>query len=384
MTRGLITGGVEKALLAMLARMPYDEVDVDLFVCELGGELERDLPLPVRLAPLLTVHPRDAYRHPGAALAKAAAMARVKMTRPSFAKECRLSARMLLPLPRAYDIAVSYHAPNTVPVFYTLDRVRAARKILWLHGDLESNGGLTPLLLRAHERYDAFCAVSRAVQSSFLAAHPARERDVTLFYNFVDEETILRQSQQGDTFPPGFEGLQILSIGRLARQKGFDIAVRAASRLRDDPAVPPFRWTVLGEGEERAALTRQIAAAGLQEVFFLPGNAANPYRYLRDCDLYVQPSRTEGYCLTLSEARVLRKPIVVNDFPAAHEQIEDGVTGYIVPIEQSGAALASRVASLLTDPAARERASAALSRVPPQTDALLREVFELPPKKSEP
>ena len=62
----------------------------------------------------------------------------------------------------------------------------------------------------------------------------------------------------------------------------------------------------------------------------LLGNQKNPYPYFKQCDLYVQTSRFEGYCLTLAEARCFNKPIVTTDFIGANEQIIDGENGFIV------------------------------------------------------
>ena len=64
------------------------------------------------------------------------------------------------------------------------------------------------------------------------------------------------------------------------------------------------------------------------------GAKSNPYPYIAKADIYVQPSRHEGYCLTLAEAKCLAKPIVTTNFIGAYEQIEDGYTGFIVGCDE--------------------------------------------------
>ena len=93
-----------------------------------------------------------------------------------------------------------------------------------------------------------------------------------------------------------------------------------------------FRWYVVGEGEKRESLQRQIEEAGIGDRVVLLGQKLNPYPFFRQCDIYVQPSRWEAFCLTVAEAKVFCKPMVVTDFVGAREQIQDGETGLIVPL----------------------------------------------------
>ncbi len=354
-TRKLITGGVERALIAMLRHIPYDRVQVDLYVESNGGELFHELPAEVHVEELATVHPKDARRHPLAVAGKAFCMARLHCGKPPFIRQCRLQSWMYLPTKKRYDLAISYHAPNTAPVFYVIDRMRADRKVLWLHGDLETNAGLTPLAMRYHSRYDWVFAVSADALDSFLRVHPDFEGRVSLFHNFVDADGIRAKAACGPTFDDGFAGFRILSVGRLSPQKGFDIAVRVCERLRERIG-DSFRWYLCGEGEQRVELERMIDEAGLSERIVLLGNRENPYGYMRNCDLYVQPSRYEGYCTTTNEARLFAKPVITTDVSGAREQFEDGVTGWIVPIDADE--IAEKVAWCIAHPAQmRETAS---------------------------
>jgi len=60
------------------------------------------------------------------------------------------------------------------------------------------------------------------------------------------------------------------------------------------------------------------------------GSTQNPYPYVYKSDIYVQTSRHEGYCLTLAEAKCLKKPIITTNFTGAYEQIKDGYNGFVV------------------------------------------------------
>ena len=91
----------------------------------------------------------------------------------------------------------------------------------------------------------------------------------------------------------------------------------------------------------------------------LLGKKSNPYPYIKACDLYVQPSRYEGKSVTVREAQILCKPVVVTNYPTAHSQINDGVDGVIVPLDNEGCARG--IASVMADSALRHRLASYLA-----------------------
>ena len=74
----------------------------------------------------------------------------------------------------------------------------------------------------------------------------------------------------------------------------------------------------------------------LEDSFILLGKKINPYPYIKVCDLYVQPSRYEGKAVTVSEAKVLGKPILLTNYDTAHSQLEHNVDGYITDLSIDG------------------------------------------------
>ena len=85
----------------------------------------------------------------------------------------------------------------------------------------------------------------------------------------------------------------------------------------------------------------------------LLGNRSNPYPYIKACDIYVQTSLTEGWGLTVTEAKILHKPIVTTDAGVMSEQIQTGLNGIIVP-DNSPETLANAIGKLIDDPRMRE------------------------------
>jgi glycosyltransferase involved in cell wall biosynthesis len=330
-TYKMITGGVEKALIAMMKKIDFSKNEVDLYVLFEGGELLKDLPEDVNVIKLPKITVKKALNNPKLALRKLTNTFRLRCKNSSYIEQCYYTSRMFAPIEKSYDIAVSYHAPNTVPVFYVCDFMCAKKTILWLHGDLRTNAGDTPLAIRYHEKYDKVFGVSQSVCDSFLRYHPNATDKVAVFYNYIDSEKIKRLADEGKSFSDDFDGFRILTIGRLDYQKGLDMAIQVCSRLKSDGF--PVRWYVCGEGNQRSELESMIREAELQDDFILLGNQMNPYGYLKMCDLYVQPSRTEGYCTTTNEARMMFKAVITTDVSGAIEQFRDNETGWIVNID---------------------------------------------------
>ncbi|MGN0228281.1 MAG: glycosyltransferase [Muribaculaceae bacterium] len=126
--------------------------------------------------------------------------------------------------------------------------------------------------------------------------------------------------------------LVIMTAGRLNKpQKGYDIALATAKELRDRNF--RFHWYAIGEGPYRAEMEQYIAEHNLQEYFTLLGSTANPYSYMRQCDIYVQTSRHEGFGLTIAEARILNRPVVCTNFEACSMQMIDGKNGLVTSFD---------------------------------------------------
>lgn len=118
------------------------------------------------------------------------------------------------------------------------------------------------------------------------------------------------------------EGYHIVSCGRLAHQKGFDIAIDACSQLVKEGCVD-LHWYILGNGPLRDELLEKAKLCGVSKHIHFLGAKDNPFIYMTKADLYVQPSRTEGYSLSILEARVLACPMVATH-AAAGEQLHHG------------------------------------------------------------
>lgn len=137
-------------------------------------------------------------------------------------------------------------------------------------------------------------------------------------------------------------------FGRLVRQKGVDILLRAFARVRR--LFPAARLVIVGDGEERPGLEALARDLGLASVASFAGWIEDAPRLMAACDLIAMPSRWEGFGLVALEAMSAARPLAASRVSALPEIVMEGKTGLLVPPEDPDA-LAEAVSYLLADPA---------------------------------
>lgn len=268
---------------------------------------------------------------------------------------------------REYDLAVAYIEGGAS--FYVHDYVRAKKKAAFIHVDYNRAGYNRSLDQEVFVDFDRVFAVSDEVRESFLAAYPECADRTQVFHNLINPERIRRKAEEGKGFGDDYRGFRILTVGRLYAQKAFEVSIDAMRLLRDRGM--ECRWYVLGEGEEREKLEKQIRQLGLEKDFLLLGAVDNPYPYYRDCDLYVHASRFEGKSIAVQEAQVLGCPILVSDCSGNREQVNPGEDGLICRLSPEG--ICDAVQKMYEDTALRKRlGSAAAARVQTSAEELSR------------
>ncbi|MFO0776111.1 MAG: glycosyltransferase family 4 protein [Nitrospira sp.] len=154
----------------------------------------------------------------------------------------------------------------------------------------------------------------------------------------------------------------VVAMGRLVRQKGFDALIEAFSRCAGKHA--DWSLVILGEGPMRASLQTCAADLGIADRVKLVGQFQEPTTILKEADLFVLPSRYEGFPNALLEAMACRLPVVSIDCSGGgpREIIRDGVDGVLVP-PNDVAALAKAMDRLMADSDERRRLGARASEI---------------------
>lgn len=258
-----------------------------------------------------------------------------------------------------YDVAVAYWGDRTM--FYMCDKVKAKKKIAWLHFDYKNPPRDNDIYLPYFEKCDRVVTVSKAIDDSLRSELPQIADRCVMMENITNPRQIWDLALRGETFPDThFTGRRILTIGRIGEQKGLDLVVPVLKKLREENY--NVRWYVLGDGDKeyKDHLSEMLVNAGVADMMLFLGTTPNPYSYLRDCDIYAQPSRHEGKPISVEEAKIMFKPIMVCDYLSAREQLENGALGVICPISSEG--IYDGIKKLLDSPALCDRFTETLAK----------------------
>ncbi|MBE1444719.1 glycosyltransferase [Paenibacillus sp. OAS669] len=363
-------GGVERSLASMLEHFDYERYAVDLMLYRHKGDFMSLLSPKARLleeVPEYTTFRKsiaetlkERYYRIGlsriASKVNAELLGKMrKISEPGYF-QMQLMWKYALPfLPKVektYDVAISYLWPH----YFVADKIEARAKIAWIHTDYSNVDTDISLDLRMWNRFDRIIAVSDACRTSFLGKYPSLESKVVVIENITSPEFIRTMANQ-DTADPikNDSRFTIISVARLSHAKGIDNAVRALKLLKDR-GYEDIAWYVVGYGGDEAMIHQLIAECGLENRFVLLGKKTNPYPYMQAADLYVQPSRYEGKAVTVTEAQILGKPILITNYPTAKSQVQDGIDGMICDLNVEG--IAEGIERLYKKQELRERLAA--------------------------
>lgn len=386
--------GAETALLELLRKLPQRECEISLYVMLGQGELAAQLPKNVKLlnmnyknCSVLSAKGRvelaktvlqsffrngNLLKKTGILLKNMTVMIKKRRLMPD-----KLFWRILAeggePQNGQYDLAVAYL--EGASTYFVADHVHAAKKAAFLHIDYGSAGYTRELDQRCYQKFDRIFAVSDEVSDRFLDMYPECRSRMRVFHNMIDQERIRRLAEEDGGFEAGFSGFRILTVGRLTRQKAYDLAMQALYLLKKEGI--RVRWYVLGEGSQRGQLEKQRAELGLKDDFIFYGAVDNPYPYYRQCDLYVHATRYEGKSIAIQEAQTLGCAVLASDCSGNRGQIREGVDGRFCQLTPEG--IAAGIRELLMDRKERERLgkAAACKKMVYQED--LEQLLELLP-----
>lgn len=214
-----------------------------------------------------------------------------------------------------------------------------SKKIAWIHTDLTDNPWPIELGVyqdeaqerEAYSYFDKIVCVSNTVEQSFHEKYGLNDLTCTI-YNPIDIENIRQHA--GRKGAQTNNGLQLISIGRLVPQKGYDRLLSVAKRLHDESF--RFHLQILGEGQERGNLEKYIAVNSMEEYVSLPGFCKNPYENLINADLFVCSSRAEGFSLVIAEAMALGVPVISTYCSGPNELLQEGKCGILVENSEIG------------------------------------------------
>lgn len=343
-------GGVERSLISMLDSFDYEKYVVDLMLYKHQGEFLNLIHDKVNLldeVPQYTTFRKsisETFKDKQCSIGVARILSKInaeimgkvkKISEPGY-YQMQLMWKYSFPfLPKVneeYDVAISYLWPHDFIAY----KVKAKKKIAWIHTDYSIIEPHRDLDLKIWNKFDHIIAVSEACKNSFLKKYNELENKVTVIENITSPAFIREMAKvEIDSKIVTDDRFKIVTVARLSHAKGIDNAVQSLKLLKDR-GYKDIAWYVVGYGGDEGMIKELIQNLKLENEFILLGKQTNPYPYMQAADLYVQPSRYEGKAVTVVEAQILSKPVLITDYTTARSQVRDGIDGCITELSVEG------------------------------------------------
>ena len=341
----LTCGGAEKSLISLLPLLDYTKIDVDLMIVHRGGLFETYLPKQVNVVDFPKQN--GIWFHLCLTFFRLARLFFPKHHGAELRWQVMSSAYVGTDMP--YDVGIAYQ--QGFPTYYLANKITAKKKIAWINADLEKAGYLPSFNHPFYNKIDIVVPVSDVLCEMLIKSSFVERNKLSIVYDILNIDLIIHMSKNPLSLSLFHNELIITTVGRMALPKGYDLAVDAAKILKEKGL--SFKWFFVGGGNMMSEIKRMATEYGLLNNIIFTGVKSNPYPYMALADIYVQTSRFEGFGLTISEARILNKPVISTNFPVVYNQIKDGVNGLIC--EMTPESIAQKILLLANDEQLRNK-----------------------------
>lgn len=345
-------GGAERALIGLLSSLDYTKYKVDLFVYRHSGEFMKFIPKQANLLPEIKKYTtlsrpiKEIIKEGYIDIAIGRVLAHLKNKRFNKKHQIKDSiaiyqyiASYTTPFMPSfykrgeYDLAISFLIPHNI----VREKVLAKRYWAWIHTDYSYVDIDVNYEFPVWSAYDKIISISEDVTKGFLNKFPTLAPKITIIENILSENFVKEQAEEKVdlSFLPS-DCIKFCTVARFSYPKAIDRAVYICKELINKGL--NIYWYIIGYGSDEAMIREKIKETQMEERFVLIGKKENPYPYVKATDFYIQPSRYEGKAVTVREAQILEKPVVITNYPTAKSQLNDGIDGVIVPDSIEGAA----------------------------------------------
>lgn len=350
-------GGTNKIALHFMKELSQ-YCDVTLILSQNTGELLEQLPENIHLIidemrPFKDIFKEDLRRLRIVKLVQDFIYyARVKLKRDNVDNYRYLVQRHGYICDTEFDCAITYHGQSPERLLNLLYRTHAKKKVAWIHGEFNNSLDHYRRMNAYYAQMDHMFFVSNHTLNSFLDKFTMDRSKCTVYYNPIDKQEILDKAKLPCDIAFDPEYINLVTVGRVSAEKGQDMIPAVTRQLLD--AGHPVRWYIIGDGDMRPRVEHLCREQGVEDDVILLGTRTNPYPFMANCHIYVQPSYTEGYSTTICEAGMLGKAIVgTKPSGGIYDQITDGEDGLIVDATVEG--LSEGIRTLVEDEALRHR-----------------------------
>lgn len=347
-------GGAETSLLGLLKSIDYDNYKVDLLLLNPVGELMEMIPNQVKILREyseykdLLIPIKDVIKNRKIKVAIGRLRGKLKASIENkklnnIGDLCYLTKEYshkyaIKDLPNIrgeYDLGISFIDPH----YILQKKVNAKVKLGWLHTDFNRLNVNREEDFKMWNGCDYIVSVSDSCKNAFDNKYPELKDKSIVIENILPLEYVKKQANNIDVSNEILKEdnvINICSVGRFSEQKNFDNVPNIVKKIIS--LGYKVRWYLIGYGSEELLIKIKIREEGVLDNVIILGKKQNPYPYIKECDIYVQPSRYEGKAVTVREAQMLNKIVVITRFATSDSQLKDGVDGIIVPMDNEGCA----------------------------------------------
>jgi glycosyltransferase involved in cell wall biosynthesis len=337
-------GGAERSLLGLLGSFDYNKYNLTLMVYQHGGEFMKYIPKEVNLLPYNSKF--DVFEVPIKnilfsrrfifGLARILSKIELKIYTLLTKKKSNVwlkqqySNKYIVPLlPKlegSYDLAINFLGVSDL----LIKRVDAKKKIGWIHTDYNQLVYNPKIDRSMYAKLDYIANVSKDCNEVFLENYPEFYDKSFVIENILSKKIILKQAEEFQVDNEIFNdnSIKILSIGRFGFAKNFDNIPEICKNIISKGI--DIKWYIIGYGNDEQLIRRKIIEFNVTKNVFILGKKKNPYPYIKACDFYIQPSRFEGKSVTVREAQIISKPVIISNYKTSASQIKHEYDGFIV------------------------------------------------------
>ena len=342
-TGAMEIGGIERSLISLLDSIDYEKYDVDLFLYGHYGPLFSLINKNVNILPEIKElsYLRSSFFEKIKHKCYYAAVLRLRdaikgklMYVDNDETWAEIVSKCVPDSNKEYDLAIGYFLPFDL----LNEKVKAKCKMGWIHTDYAGDLLNRKKLYKQYKSMDLIAAVSEQCKMSFTNIFPDFSKKTVTIENILSSKFILQQANafSVENEMPKDGSVRLLSVGRFCEAKNFDSIPCICQKLIE--LGHEIKWYIIGFGKDEILIRKKIEEAGMQEYVKILGKKENPYPYMKSCDIYVQPSRYEGKCVSVIEAQILNKPVIITKYATSGSQLIDGYDGIVVPMDNEGCA----------------------------------------------
>ena len=340
-TGAMELGGIERSLLGLLDAFDYNKYNVDLFLYGHHGPLMSLINENVNILPEVKelAYLRESFKvklknkcfYSAVLRLKDELISKFHMVNndTTWAKVMRRCAPKLQ---KHYDIALSFFRPFD----FIVEKVDADIKVGWIHTDYTNAGEILEVLEKDYARMDYIAAVSDQCAETFNSIFPNLKNRVITIENVLSRDYINKEANRYDVSDEMLldGSIKLLTVGRFSYPKKMEEIPEICRRIRESGL--NVKWYLIVFGKEEQLIRQKIREENMEKYVVILGKKENPYPYIKACDIYLQPSRYEGKAVTVREAQILNKPVIITNYATSNSQLQDGIDGVIVPKDIAG------------------------------------------------